>query len=315
MTSQTWTTVVAIEGFIDQLPGDIPYPIEIVAEPPAAVDEKGRLHAQRVARAFALPAAGWILVLTGRDLCAGNCSWVFGYSDRRSRVAVVSTCRFRDPNNPAVTTRRLAGVAAHELGHLSGLAHCGTHGCVMNPARDPTELDARGLQYCGRCPSPFRFLHLAAGLAACLLLFLCLDMVGRELKPDRTSPFSVHHSPASQSLRILFKGKPVISLSNPSANAPKLEEQLNTAYRNLHAPRFEVDSAEAALTVIRLNGSKLLEVTATDAGGEPPATLAERWSHSLEELVDGKGPHGEGCYECHVNRRAEVVAWARARGR
>ena len=312
---RNWTRVVSTAGFDESLLGACGVPLLRAAEPAPAIDAHGRLRAERIACIFAPMNHTRTLVLTGRDLCAGNRSWVYGYADRRRGVAVVSSCRLRHPGHPENTGRRLRSVVAHELGHLHGLAHCPTPGCVMHAAGDPAESDSRGEQPCGRCPSRPRWWRLALAAAACVLLFLCLDLATAALGPDRLSPFSVKHAGAGRAAGLLFAGQPVIELAVPPAGARELETRLNTAYRDMLPARFEVESLPSGSALVRLNGGRLFEVTPAEAGAATPAALAGTWSRLLAELVDGKGVARQSCPECHVARRAEVLAWQHSRGR
>jgi archaemetzincin len=317
LLSRDWAKGVATSGFDESLIQDIGIPVQPAAEPEWAMDADGRFRAECMVRSFAPRAPETCtLVLTGRDLSAGNRSWVFGYADRRRAVAVVSTCRICVPGDPQVTARRLRGVIAHELGHLRGLAHCPTPGCVMHAARNPAELDSRRDRPCGRCPSHLQPLRLACAVAACALLFLCLDWVGEAVKPGRmSSPFSVRSARAGQPVQVLFAGKPAIELARQSPGLSDLQTRLNAAYRDLLAARFEIETLPSGSALIRLNGAGLLLVTAAEAGAGPPAELAHQWSLRLAEAVDGKGSARESCPECHIARHSEVLAWAQSHGR
>jgi archaemetzincin len=308
--------VIATAGFAEALPAGIGIPVRRARECGQEMDSEGRLRAEWIVRTFAPSAkSGFTLILTGRDLCAGDREWVYGYSDRRRGVAVVSTCRLRRPGDPGVTERRLAGVIAHEWGHLRGLAHCAVPGCVMHPCRDATELDARGITPCGSCPSRLRPLPLAAALAAGLALFAALDLLGGLLHSSRRSPFSVVAAQAGRPARISFNRRPVIDLPTRCSRPRELEGRLNSAYHSLALARFDVTDSAAGSAFIRLNGVNLLEVSAADASARTPKALAEQWSGTLRELVDGKGWAWESCPECHTFRHSEVVAWAEARKR
>jgi hypothetical protein len=179
----------------------------------------------------------------------------------------------------------------------------------MHATRDTAELDLCGDRPCGRCPTHSRFLHLAVAVGLCVLLFLALDQLGKALKPGRMSPFSVTPAQSDRHARILFARNPVIDLKAPSTGVRELEAQLNAAYNDMRKPRFDIETSSAGSALIRLNGAGLLEVTAAESGPEPPKALAEKWSHRLRELVDGKGSAGESCPECHIARRSEVLAW------
>jgi archaemetzincin len=98
--------------------------------------------------------------VTSDDLyaCApsgGNMRWVFGMGDVRMKAAVCSYARFswRYPGQPAGTTprRRFYKLAAHEIGHVFGLAHCQTYACGMNGSNSLKESDAAPLHLCPGC--------------------------------------------------------------------------------------------------------------------------------------------------------------------
>ncbi len=98
--------------------------------------------------------------VTSDDLyaCApsgGNMRWVFGMGDIRMKAAVCSYARFswRYPGQPAGTTprRRFYKLAAHEIGHVFGIAHCQTYACGMNGSNSLKESDAAPLHLCPGC--------------------------------------------------------------------------------------------------------------------------------------------------------------------
>lgn len=306
----TWAKVLATAGFDETLVKNIGISVERVEEPASAIDERERLLAERLAGYFApSKKTDHTLLLTERDLSAGNCSWIFGYADRRNGIAVISTCRISDPDNSQNTPARLQKLIAHERGHLQGLAHCSTPGCVMCDTRDAGDLDSSSGRPCGRCPSRFRLHSLIFPIIICALLFLSLDQVGKALKPDRLSPFTVIHAQSEQPAQILFKGKPVLDLPAMPEGLRELETRLNAAYNDMQKARFEIEPAESGSAWIRLNGSDLLEVTAGESGSEPPRALAEKWSRILGTFIDGKGSAAESCPGCHIARHSEVIEW------
>jgi len=121
-----------------------------------------------------------VIAVTAHPLATRECASLMGFSDRRRGVAVVSLAgldadtgpsRSEATQTPGVGVRagveprpggdssvsiRVHNLIAHELGHLRGLAHCSTEGCVMNPVRKPHELDHRSPDPCGSCP-PLRW--------------------------------------------------------------------------------------------------------------------------------------------------------------
>lgn len=100
------------------------------------------------------------VAVTSDDLYAcgpsgGKMRWVFGMGDARMRAAVCSYARFswRYPGSPAGATprRRFYKLAAHEIGHVFGLAHCQTYACGMNGSNSLKESDAAPLHLCPGC--------------------------------------------------------------------------------------------------------------------------------------------------------------------
>ena len=92
----------------------------------------------------------WILGLTAADLRAGRRDFVFGEAALGGGWAVVSTARLGAAGEPAMR-ERLAKEALHELGHLAGLRHCDRSLCLMHPAVDVADVDARRAVLCERC--------------------------------------------------------------------------------------------------------------------------------------------------------------------
>ena len=92
----------------------------------------------------------WVLGLTAADLRAGGRDFVFGEAALGGGWAVVSVARLGAAGEPAFRDR-LAKEALHELGHLAGLRHCDRSDCLMHPAIDVADVDARGAVLCARC--------------------------------------------------------------------------------------------------------------------------------------------------------------------
>ena len=120
--------------------------------------ERSQLRSGRVVDAlldrFPPPDEGdperWVLGVTAADLSAGGRDFVFGEATLGGGWAVVSLARLGAAGEPAFR-ERLMKEALHELGHLAGLRHCERRKCLMHPARDVADVDARTTELCEIC--------------------------------------------------------------------------------------------------------------------------------------------------------------------
>ncbi len=92
-----------------------------------------------------------IVGLVDVDLTAPGLNFIFGEADRRQGVAVVALARLRLGADPATLRRRVLIEAVHELGHLAGLGHCTSPGCVMRFANTLADVDEKTPDFCPRC--------------------------------------------------------------------------------------------------------------------------------------------------------------------
>jgi predicted Zn-dependent protease len=116
--------------------------------------------------------ARWTLAVTDLDLAAPGRDYVFGEAALGGGWAVVSTFRLADDGGATdpedcLRTRFLTEVV-HELGHLAGVSHCQTPGCVMLPSATPRDADRKGPHFCPACelripPSCALVLRLTTG--------------------------------------------------------------------------------------------------------------------------------------------------------
>ena len=65
----------------------------------------------------------------------------------------------------------LVNITRHEFGHLAGLDHCSTPGCLMQPLRSRDDVAARADQPCGACP---RAIPHSTWLIVAVLILLAL---------------------------------------------------------------------------------------------------------------------------------------------
>lgn len=94
----------------------------------------------------------WVLGVTAVDLFAPGRPFVFGEATLGGGWAVISLARLiPEPDDPERLRRRLLKEALHELGHLRGLRHCPSPGCVMQPSASPAEVDQKSARFCHLC--------------------------------------------------------------------------------------------------------------------------------------------------------------------
>ena len=274
------------------------------------------------------------LLLTSLAIAAPHTPELFGYSDRRRRVAIVSTaCLGFD--SPAGTpaglaagaapladaaargAARLANVIAHEGGHLDGLRHCRTPGCLMEVVRSVDALDRRGDESCGRCPRAGAGTRRAAAAGALLvagaLSFAVLDSLARTLAPGPQRPFACAPAAGFDGPRLFFKDRMVIEGTGggaqPVACRAAAADALNRLFQPVEPP--------PALRVLPGEGGGALvlagETVLLDVGGADASALARRRAGELEELLRAKGWPNDGCPECHAERPADLRNAFRAR--
>ena len=96
---------------------------------------------------------GKVLGVTDVDLFIPILTFVFGEAHLGGRAAVVSTARLEEPGFPdeRVVLERLAKEAVHEVGHVFGLLHCDTPGCVMGRSSSVRDVDKKRGDLCSSC--------------------------------------------------------------------------------------------------------------------------------------------------------------------
>lgn len=261
----------------------------------------GELAADAWLAALAPQPGPPIIFVTRQPLRTARCRSVFGYANRRARAALISLAGL-ESENPATTRRRLAALAAHELGHLAGYGHCRTPGCVMRPAESAADLDARRLVFCRRCRARRLWPWAAGLLAVCLVLSLSLDTAIEKIR-NRTQVFSWRLSGPDAVL--VFEQEELLRLRNP-AEAHAAAEALNALYASMTPPPLRL-AADGGRLRIAAGGQTLFPMDWVRTAGAAPEEFARRWIARVDPLLQGKGTVQQGCPSCHVDRRREVL--------
>ena len=96
---------------------------------------------------------GRVLGVTDVDLFIPILTFVFGEAQVGGRAAVVSTARLAEPGlpDPRIVLERLSKESVHEMGHVFGLLHCETPGCVMGRSASIRDVDGKRGDLCPAC--------------------------------------------------------------------------------------------------------------------------------------------------------------------
>lgn len=285
---------------------------------PVVRDRLGRVSVEEVARAHRQPeGTPPLLLLTSHDLFLSGCHSLFGFASARDQVAIVSSARLGREGDERRRTR-LANVIAHERGHLDGLRHCPTRGCVMSRAQSVADIDARGLEPCGRCPrASHRLVGALAAVAVLVLLIAAMD-AGATVMRVRKQPFSWHAADGNVSL--FFKDSSLVTLGNagaasPVARAERMTRALNRLFLQVHPDSLEVHPQGTAGALIRAGGQPIVEVLPGDANGRAALQVAQQWAGKIQTLLLAKGLKSESCPGCHIRRIDEIDSEMRNKGR
>lgn len=262
----------------------LPFPAKPAGAMAITPQASGAVDAVQLMRMQQWSGTEPLLLATGRDLAAPGCASVFGYADRRLRVAAVSVFRLQSPA-PGLVRERATKVAIHELLHLEGRRHCKDPSCVMYPVSGLEQLDRRGMQLCPRCQRPARRWRAAAlAAAACLALSFAVDASLKTLV-RKASPFSwrLRHGGAE----VLYRKSAVLKLPGET-QARAAAEVLNRLFADIDPPPLAVRTA-GFRTSVEAGPWTIFEIDAAASGGSSADEFARQWVAAMEPLLQGKG--------------------------
>ncbi len=97
-----------------------------------------------------------VLAVVDEDAYAQGTNFVFGQAELGGRFGAIYLPRLKpefygERENRALFLLRTLKEASHEVGHLLGLNHCPTPGCVMNFSLSIWDVDRKDWRPCDRC--------------------------------------------------------------------------------------------------------------------------------------------------------------------
>jgi archaemetzincin len=96
----------------------------------------------------------YALIVTKQDIFATRFNFVFGLANRDLGLGLISTARlteWHDGLSPSQMKERVLKEAAHEIGHLGGLAHCENETCLMAFSNTLEMVDKKLPILCDKC--------------------------------------------------------------------------------------------------------------------------------------------------------------------
>lgn len=135
-----------------------------VVEPPLSVPRsalnsvRGQMFAHALSAKIlsAYPDGNISLGVTDFDLYKSSQRFVFGYSDERQRIAVISVHRFKgefygEDGDANKLFQRAVKEAVHQLGRTLRLGHCFNARCAMYSSNSIFETDNKWSHFCDSC--------------------------------------------------------------------------------------------------------------------------------------------------------------------
>ena len=96
------------------------------------------------------------LLVTNQDIFSSKMNFAYGLANPELGIAVMSTfrlTRWAEELTPSQIQERVLKEAAHEIGHLVGLAHCENFRCLMSFSKDLEQVDSKLPLLCNVCSS------------------------------------------------------------------------------------------------------------------------------------------------------------------
>jgi archaemetzincin len=99
---------------------------------------------------------GRTLGILDEDLYTGELNFIFGQAQMRGKAAIISIHRlkptfYKNEADKDLLTQRVVKEAIHEVGHMLGLNHCNSSGCVMNFSNTIIDVDRKTKDLCDSC--------------------------------------------------------------------------------------------------------------------------------------------------------------------
>ncbi len=153
------------------------YPFSVTIEPPrplprvAYYPPRGRYRAERLLeylRGQSPPSDRYLMGVTKVDISTKKHPYVdygiLGLAECPGQVSVVSSYRcHRTAENSLHAAIRFGKVAVHEFGHVLGLPHCETRGCLLEDAGGTVHTLEREHELCSVCRGRLRERGIVAG--------------------------------------------------------------------------------------------------------------------------------------------------------
>ncbi len=152
-----------LEGIIKGLPKLLPFRARVLGRTPLperSYDEWRKQYRSGdilgTIRGVTQGGPGVVLGIVDVDIFVPELNFVFGQADTATGVALISLTRLREeffgnfPNQRLFRERALKE-AVHEIGHLLGLPHCKSAGCIMRFSNSIKDTDRKGPGFCPAC--------------------------------------------------------------------------------------------------------------------------------------------------------------------